>query len=389
MTSNGRYVTDERGEIVITGLQPSTIVIRELRASDGYILDNAPVTVEVGASDTQTIDIYNDATQVLTIQKFIADTTKPIAGVTFLITDSSGAVLGPNNGIYTTDQNGRIVLTGLTPGTTINAKETKTAAGYVLDTTPQSILIKKGEAQTLTFYNSPEGGLEIIKVSAADNTRRLSGVTFEIQRMDDALVDTVTTGDNGRVHVNLDAGDYYALEIETVSGFKLDNTPHYFTVRDGENTTLTIANTPFSGIEIHKIDSVTGKGIYGAKFLLYDGDKKPVGEYVTDQNGYIYIDDLTHDGKYFIRELECEGYVIDTQLKTVMVKAGQIVKLSDYDKPASIGVSIKKVGNREVQPGTSMRYDFSDIANTSNVALNNFYWHECALFLDNLRRNTQ
>ena len=103
MTSNGRYVTDERGEIVITGLQPSTIVIRELRAPDGYILDNAPVTVEVGASDTQTIDIYNDATQVLTIQKFIADTTKPIAGVTFLITDSSGAVLGPNNGIYTTD----------------------------------------------------------------------------------------------------------------------------------------------------------------------------------------------------------------------------------------------------------------------------------------------
>jgi len=476
VTSNGRYVTDERGEIVITGLQPSTIVIRELRAPDGYILDNAPVTVEVGASDTQTIDIYNDATQVLTIQKFIADTTKPIAGVTFLITDSSGAVLGPNNGIYTTDQNGRIVLTGLTPGTTINAKETKTAAGYVLDTTPQSILIKKGEAQTLTFYNSPEGGLEIIKVSAADKTRRLSGVTFEIRRMDDALVDTVTTGDNGRVHVNLDAGDYYALEIETVSGFKLDNTPHYFTVRDGENTTLTIANTPFSGIEIHKIDSVTGKGIYGAKFLLYDGDKKPVGEYVTDQNGYIYIDDLTHDGKYFIRELECEGYVIDTQLKTVMVKAGQviqiewkntpitgqiqirkyaaeaneitgtpagaplkgavyeitharsgkvvgqivtdahgiaaseplplgryfieevsapayfrlsgqkmeaeieyagqIVKLSDYDKPASIGVTIKKVGNREVQPGTSMRYDFSDIANTSNVALYNFYWHD-------------
>jgi len=476
VTSNGRYVTDERGEIVITGLQPSTIVIRELKAPDGYILDNAPVTVEVGAADTQTIEIFNDSTQTLTIQKFITDTTKPIAGVTFLITDSSGAVVGPNNGIYTTDANGRIVLTGLTPGTTITAKETKTAAGYVLDTTPQSILVKKGEAQTLTFYNSPEGGLEIIKVSAADKTRRLSGVTFEIRRMDDALVDTVTTGDNGRVHVNLDAGDYYALEIETVSGFKLDNTPHYFTIHDGENTTLTITNTPFSGIEIHKIDSVTGKGIYGAKFLLYDAEQHPVGEYVTDQNGYIYIDNLTRDGKYFIRELECEGYVIDKQIKTVMVKAGQviqiewandpitgqiqvrkyaaeanevtgtpagaplkgavyeitharsgkvvghivtdahgiaasdplplgryfveevsapayfrlsgqkmeaeieyagqIVKLSDYDKPASLGVTIKKVGNYEVQPGTSMRYDFSDIANTSNVALNNFYWHD-------------
>ena len=103
VTSNGRYVTDERGEIVITGLQPSTIVIRELRAPEGYLLDNSPVTVEVKANDCQTIDIYNDATHVLTIQKFITDTTKPIAGVSFLITDSSGKVLGPNNGIYTTD----------------------------------------------------------------------------------------------------------------------------------------------------------------------------------------------------------------------------------------------------------------------------------------------
>ena len=342
VTSNGRYVTDERGEIVITGLQPSTIVIRELRAPEGYLLDNSPVTVEVKANDCQTIDIYNDATQVLTIQKFITDTTKPIAGVSFLITDSSGKVLGPNNGIYTTDKDGRIKLTGLTPGTVITAKETKTAAGYVLDTTPQSIEIRQGEAQTMTFYNTPEGGLEIIKVSSADKTKRLSGVTFEIRRMDDGLVDTVTTGDNGRVHVNLDAGHYYALEVETIKGFKLDNTPHYFEVKDGENTTLTVANTPFSGIELHKIDSVTGKGIYGAKFLLYDAEKHPVGEYVTDQNGYIYIDDLTRDGKYFIRELECEGYNVDTQIKTVVVKAGEVIQIEWKNTPITGQIQVYK-----------------------------------------------
>ena len=342
VTSNGRYVTDERGEIVITGLQPSTIVIRELRAPEGYLLDNSPVTVEVKANDCQTIDIYNDATQVLTIQKFITDTTKPIAGVSFLITDSSGKVLGPNNGIYTTDKDGRITLTGLTPGTVITAKETKTAAGFVLDTTPQSIEIRQGEAQTMTFYNTPEGGLEIIKVSSADKTKRLSGVTFEIRRMDDGLVDTVTTGDNGRVHVALDAGNYYAVEIEGVKGFKVDSTPHYFTVKDGENTTLTVQNTPYSGIELHKIDSVTGKGIYGAKFLLYDAEKHPVGEYVTDQNGYIYIDDLTRDGKYFIRELECEGYNVDTQIKTVVVKAGEVIQIEWKNTPITGQIQVYK-----------------------------------------------
>ena len=38
----------------------------------------------------------------------------------------------------------------------------------MLDGTPQSITIKEGESQTLTFYNSPIGGLELIKVNEAD-----------------------------------------------------------------------------------------------------------------------------------------------------------------------------------------------------------------------------
>lgn len=79
----------------------------------------------------------------MTIQKYVDGTTDPIQGVTFLVTDSSGQYVGPNNGEYVTDKNGRIVITDLTPGTTITAKETKTASGYVLDTTPQSILIKQ------------------------------------------------------------------------------------------------------------------------------------------------------------------------------------------------------------------------------------------------------
>ena len=328
VTSNGQYTTDDNGEIIIKGLQPSTIVIRETRAPDGYILDNSPVTVEIGANDAQTIDIFNDAKQTLTIQKYITGTTKPIEGVTFLVTDSSGSVIGPNNGEYVTDRNGRIMLTGLTPGTTITAKELKTAAGFVLDTTPQSIEIKGGEAQTMTFFNSPGGGLELIKVNAADKTKRINGVTFEIRRMDGGLVKTVTTGDNGRVHVDLDAGDYYAVEIEAAKGFKLDATPHYFTVKDGETTTLTVTNTPFSGILIHKIDADTGKGIYGASFLLYDANHNPIGEYQSDQNGYVYIDDLTEGGRYYLRELANEGYIVDTQLKTVNVKSGETIEIT-------------------------------------------------------------
>lgn len=184
-------------------------------------------------------------------------THQPLAGVEFLITDSSGATVGPNNGIYRTDEQGRITITDLTPGTVITAKETKTLDGYVLDGTPKSMEIKSGEVQTLTFYNSPVGGLELIKVSESDKTKRIPNVKFEIRKMDGGLVTTVTTDSTGRVHADLDAGDYYAVEIEAAKGFKIDETPQYFTIQDGKTTTLTVTNKPFSGILIHKIDSIT------------------------------------------------------------------------------------------------------------------------------------
>ena len=78
---------------------------------------------------------------------------QPMKGVEFLVTDSSGAVVGPNNGYYYTDKDGRITISNLEPGVTITARETKTLAGFLLDGTPQSIKIKVGEAQTMTFWN--------------------------------------------------------------------------------------------------------------------------------------------------------------------------------------------------------------------------------------------
>ena len=168
---------DENGQIIIRGLQPSTITIRETKAPEGYSLNDAPVTVEIKANDAQMIEIFNDAKQTLAIQKFVTGTTDPIQGVKFLVTDSTGAALGPNNGEYTTDKNGRIILTGLEPGVTVTAKETATANGFVLDTTPQSILIKQGESQTLTMRVS---AYELASFNEAANQWETAAGTYRI-----------------------------------------------------------------------------------------------------------------------------------------------------------------------------------------------------------------
>ena len=290
-STNGIYKTDTNGQIIISGIT-GAVIVTEVETIPGYIIDpdTKSQTIVINPQDTQTITFTNTPTQTLVIQKLVAETKdRPLAGVEFLVTDSSGTFVGPNNGIYRTDKYGRITISGLEPGTVITAKETKTLEGYILDSTPQSIEIKSGSVQTLTFYNTPFGGVEIIKVNEADRTQRIPGVTFEIRRVkDQGLVDTVTTGDKGRVYATLDAGDYYLVELECPKEFKCDPTPHYFTVEDGKTATMTVTNKPFSGVIIHKVDSVTGEGLYNVKFLVYDENKDPIGEYSTDNEGYIY-----------------------------------------------------------------------------------------------------
>ena len=344
LSSNGLYYTDREGKITLSGVV-GTIVATETASIPGYTIDEATrtQTVVVHPNDTQTLYVYNEPETTLVLEKFIKGTDRePLAGVEFLVTDGAGTVIGPNNGVYTTGEDGRAVITGLTPGTTITARETRTVDGFVLDGSPQSILIKEGEVQTLTFWNAREGGVELVKVNAADKTERLSDAVFEIRKAsDDALVDTVTTGDTGTVFAPLAEGDYYALELESPSGFKLDSTRHYFTVKDGEVTQEVIENEAVSGILLHKVDSATGDGIYGVTFLLYDDTNTPIGQYTSDDRGYVYIEGL-ESGRFYLRELENEGYIVDTEKKTVYVKSGETTEITWKNTPITGQIQITK-----------------------------------------------
>ena len=480
--ANGKFVTDSAGTFSITDIAPgTTLIIKETRAKEGYLLDDTPQTVKVKSNEVTTVEFRNQPKGNLIIVKQDSITKEPLEGVQFKIVyadgsyvDAEGGTLS-SNGLYWTDKEGKITLSGISG--TVVVTEVETIPGYTIDenSRTQTVTINPNDTQTLHFYNDPVGGVEIIKVNADKTSQRIPNTTFEIRKVDDALVDTVTTGKNGSVFCSLPDGAYYAVEVEAADGFRLDNTPHYFEVKGGKTTTLTVKNKALSGILIHKIDSTTGEGIYGVTFLLYDGNKNPMGQYESDQDGYVYITDLEKSGRYYIRELENEGYHVDKQLKTVYVTAGktieiewenepvtgqiqiykyaaeynevtgtapgtplkgavyeivnarsgkvldyittdargvaaskplpltryqirevtapaywqvssemfdvtleypsQIIKLSAYDKPSSLGVTITKRGNSAVMAGSQMRYDFT-VANTSNVPLESFFWHD-------------
>ena len=121
----------------------------------------------------------------------------------------------------------------------------------------------------------------------------------------------------------------------------MDSTPHYFEVENGKMEPLKITNKAMSGILIHKTDSTTGDGIYGVSFLLYDSSNTPIGQYTSDDRGYVYIEDL-EAGRYYLRELENEGYVPDTQKKTVYVKSGETTEVEWENTPITGQIQITK-----------------------------------------------
>ena len=482
--ANGKFITDSAGTFTITDIAPgTTLIIRETRAKDGYLLDDTPQTVKVKSNEMITLEFRNQPLGGLRIIKLDSVTKKPLEGVQFRITYSDGSFVADeggklsSNGLYMTDANGEILIRDIVG--TLVVTEVKTIPGYTIDeaTRSQTIVVNPDDLQTLIVYNVPAGGLQIIK-SDEDTGERLGGVKFEIRKINGEILGTYTTDRDGVISIpNAESGWYTIVERKAKDGYALDTTPVNACVKDSETTTVEITNQRMASIMIHKIDAATGAGIYGVKFVLYDSGKNPIGEYTTDQDGYIYIDDELVPGKYYLRELEAaDGYIRDEQYKTVYVERGkcaqiewensavtgqiqirkyssedntvtgqlagtplegavfeitqarsgkvvgyivtdargvaasgplplgryfvtevsapkyyqlsgekmeaeieypsQIIKLSAYNKPASLGVTIKKSGNYEVQSGQTMSYDFSGIANTSNVALNHFFWHD-------------
>ena len=344
---NGYFTTDSAGTILIENIDPgTTLVVKETRAKDGFILDDTPQTAEIKAGQTVTLEFRNQPKGSLVINKLDSVTRNPLEGVEFEITYSDGSYVDTGNGslsskgLYYTDKNGQIMLSGITG--TVVVTEIKTIEGYTIDeeARTQTVVINPNDTQTLTFYNTPSGSFQLIKEDE-DSGKRIANCTFEIRRLNDALVGTYTTGSKGTFTVDLEEGSYYAVEVKANSKYRLDDTPHYFEVENGETTTLRVTNERLSGILLHKIDSTTGEGIPDVSFILYDSGHNPIDQYTSDDRGYVLIEDL-EAGRYYLRELENEGYVPDTEKKTVYVESGETTEVEWENTPITGQIQVTK-----------------------------------------------
>ena len=484
----GTYKTSANGSFTVTGLKEGTYIVEELSSDSGHVIDTAPQTVYISGKQQDVVQLYfgNSPKGSLLVKKIDSVTHKPLSDVEFMVTTADGTVVGDANGKYVTDSAGSFTVSGINPGTTLVVKETRARDGYLLDDAPQTATVKAGQTVTLEFRNQPQGSLIINKLSSADKKTPLEGVLFQITYSDGSFVDNgalsskglYRTDKNGQIILSGITGTVIVTEVETIKGYRIDDASRSQTIEVRANDTqqLWFYNAPISRILLHKVDKATGKGISGAVFLLYDGNHNPIGEYATDQDGYIYADEGLTDGRYYLREIKAaQGYVLDPELKTIYGRYGstteiewsntaecgqiQIIKKSANDNPinglpagtllegavfeiydkagnvvdtiksdrngravsktlplsrytvreikapanysinptvmtaylefngqivtfevqntsVSTGVSIKKTGPVQAVPSQPIRYVFSQIKNSSNVALDSFYWRD-------------
>lgn len=484
----GTYKTSANGSFTVTGLKEGTYIVEELASDSGHVIDTAPQTAYISGKQQDVVQLYfgNSPKGSLLVKKIDSATHKPLSDVEFMVTTADGSVVGDANGKFVTDSAGTFTITDIVPGTTLVVKETRARDGYLLDDAPQAATVKAGQTVTLEFRNQPQGSLIINKLSSADKKTPLEGVLFQITYSDGSYADNgalsskglYRTDKNGQIILSGITGTVIVTEVETIKGYRIDDATRSQTIEVRANDTqqLWFYNAPTSRILLHKVDKATGKGIYGAVFLLYDSNHNPIGEHVTDQDGYIYADEGLADGRYYLREIKAApGYVLDPELKTIYVRygstteiewsntaecgqiqiikksaddnatnglpagtlldgavfeiydkagnvvdtiksdrngravsktlplsrytireikapanysinptvmtaylehEGQIVTFEVQDSSVSTGVFIKKTGPVQAVPGQPIRYVFSQIKNSSNVALDSFYWRD-------------
>ena len=106
-------------------------------------------------------------------------------------------------------------------------------------------------------------------------------------------------------------------------------------------TDISIQWVNLGNLEIHKIDSVTGKGIANTTFKVTgNGIEKTI---TTDSNGYAKLENIT-PGTYKITEtISNSSYYIDTTTKEVTVSAGSTKTIEITNKNTEGELEILKV----------------------------------------------
>lgn len=210
------------------------------------------------------------------------------------------------------------------------------------------------------------GQVELIKTPNKETNYSLEGAIYGIYNLNDELILTLKTNEEGKAESKISKGKYYLKEIHNPVGYELDQNKHYFEInKNNINCTINlIENIIESKITIHKLYGNSQKELFNeenTQFDIYQNNIKiktittdingqatiylPYGKYIIRQistkKGYLKVPDIevniteTKEINYELIDEEINAYIkiikIDEETKEVIQKEGIKFKIKDLD----------------------------------------------------------
>ena len=394
LDENGKILetitTDENGEAYTSRYairDYSKLTIREKETLENYVLNDTPQTVVLEAEQIKTVTFTNELKkgQIKVIKVDQDNNEVKLKGVEFKVYDEDKNLVDT----LITDENGEATSKRLRIDKKYTVQESKTLENYVLNEIPQIVTLTQDQITDLTFKNElKKGQIKVIKVDKDNNEVKLKGVEFKVYDEDKNLVDTLITDENGETtskRLRIDK-KYTVQESKTLENYVLNEIPQTVTLTQDQITNLTFENELIKGyirvIKVSKEDNkyngdVKGSRLENAKFEVYDENNNLVDTLVTDKNGEATTKELLK-GKYTLKEVESPDYYIltDEIFEAEIIKHQEIVDAKVEDDNVDIDIEVTKKGFIETQNKDNIYYDFSNIHNKSNIALDNFTWSD-------------
>ena len=347
------FKTDVTGKFVTyLKLEAGNYKLIEVANPKGYVINEDGLTFTIGDGTHYSYTNYGAITtvsfsntpikgqieifkngEVPTIEddSYNYDTVKSLKGIVYNIyadediKSSDGNYLKYHKGDLVesvkTDENGYASSKKLPLGKYF-VVEVETKDDYILDTTEHHIELKEVDNRTETVYSSIEmtnklkkGVLEFTKTDLTTG-KVIPNVKVEIFTDKDELIYTGTTDENGKIVIkDLFVGEFYIVETEAGTGYKLSDEKVLFEIKeDGEIVKASMTNEKIKGkLEFTKVNR-SGETLPGALIEIYNAETDTIvfsGR--TDENGKIVIDELEY-GKYYILEKEAPaGYEVNPE----------------------------------------------------------------------------
>lgn len=317
----GTYTTDESGIYTITGLKPGEYVVEETQAPADWNMDETKTSDRVQVSSNKRIEVTfkHIATSNVTVD--VVNGGSPVNGVVIELWAQNGGMLKT----WTTDDTGRVIISNMAAGHYI-LKMTEYPATMQAVTTEINIEITRNQSLNYKFELTSNGSMTVI--SADDKGGRLPGMSFEVRDLNETLIGTYVTAENGEYKFdNLAPGWYIITETAAPGEFNIDeaNKSQRVEVKVGTNLDVTFKHGSQSDLVVKFVDDASGKTIPGCVFELWvrDGDLQQT--YTADADGQVKITNLAN-GHYVLKIKSLpEGYKTENMEHVIEITSGRVM----------------------------------------------------------------